>query len=74
MRSSNAREILCLVSKILCVVRYKGGWDFKGGTWWDKVSAVAKASYSDLLRSIATQVERVEEKTGTKKRRQIKIN
>ena len=27
VRSSNAREILCLVSKILCVVRYKGGWD-----------------------------------------------
>ena len=25
VRSSNAREILCLVSKILCVVRYKGG-------------------------------------------------
>ena len=25
VRSSNAREILCLVSKILCVARYKGG-------------------------------------------------
>ena len=24
VRSSNAREILCLVSKILCVARYKG--------------------------------------------------
>ena len=65
VRSSNAREILCLVSKILCVVRYKGG---------DKVSAVAKASYSDLLRGIATQVERVEEKTGTKKTQTNKNN
>ena len=53
VRSSNAREILCLVSKILCVVRYKGGASGKG--------LVPRPS-----RGIATQVERVEEKTGTK--------
>ena len=41
--SSNAREILCLVSKIPCVARYKGPWG--------KVRVVAKASYSDLLRA-----------------------
>ena len=33
--SSNAREILCLVSKIPCVARYKGPWG--------KVRVVAKA-------------------------------
>ena len=37
VRSSNAREILCLVSKILCVVRYKGGVRL-GLKGWGKVS------------------------------------
>ena len=54
VRSSNAREILCLVSKILCVVRYEGG-------------ASGKGLVPRPPRGIATQVERVEEKTGTKK-------
>ena len=54
VRSSNAREILCLVSKILCVVRYEGG-------------ASGKGRVPRPPRGIATQVERVEEKTGTKK-------
>ena len=54
--SSNAREILCLVSKILCVVRYKGGASQCGG----------KGLVLRPPRGIATQVERVEEKTGTK--------
>ena len=59
VRSSNAREILCLVSKILCVVRYKGGARLGArlglvikvgkGVGWGKVNEVAKASYSDLL-------------------------
>ena len=53
VRSSNAREILCLVSKILCVVRYEGG-------------ASGKGLVPRPPRGIATQVERVEEKTGTK--------
>ena len=55
VRSSNAREILCLVSKILCVVIrvYKGG-------------ASGKGLIPRPPRGIATQVERVEEKTGTK--------
>ena len=54
VRSSNAREILCLVSKILCVARYEGG-------------ASGKGRVPRPPRGIATQVERVEEKTGTKK-------
>ena len=54
VRSSNAREILCLVCKILCVVRYEGG-------------ASGKGLVPRPPRGIATQVERVEEKTGTKK-------
>ena len=68
VRSSNAREILCLVSKILCVVRYKGGARLGKGQCGGKGLVLRPP------RGIATQVARVEEKTGTKKRRQIKIN
>ena len=47
--SSNAREILCLVSKIPCVARYKRPWGKVKGPCGGSV--VAKALYSDLLRA-----------------------
>ena len=74
VRSSNAREILCLVSKILCVVRYKGGARLGQGWGKGQGQCGGKGLVLRPPRGIATQVARVEEKTGTKKRRQIKIN
>ena len=71
--SSNAREILCLVSKIPCVARYKGRWG-RGAT----VRGVRPCGGKGLVlrppQSIATQVARVEEEKEQNKSRQIKIN
>ena len=71
--SSNAREILCLVSKIPCVARYKRPW----GLPWGKVGQGPCGGKGLVLRppqSIATQVARVEEEKEQNKGRQIKIN
>ena len=57
--SSNAREILCLVSNILCVAR---------GARLGKVSVVAKASYSDLLRAWRPNWRAQRKKKGTKQK------
>ena len=49
VRSSNAREILCLVSKILCVARYKGGAG-KGGARsvrWQRPRTQTSSGHSD---------------------------
>ena len=62
--SSNAREILCLVSKIPCVARYKGPWQGPCG---------GKGPVLRPPQSIATQVARVEEEKEQNKSRQIKI-
>ena len=72
--SSNAREILCLVSKIPCVARYKGPWGkVRVVPCWFRPCG-GKGLVLRPPQSIATQVARVEEEKEQNKSRQIKIN
>ena len=46
--SSNAREILCLVSKIPCVARYKGSWGkVRVSVWWQRPRTQTSSEHSD---------------------------
>ena len=46
--SSNAREILCLVSKIPCVARYKGPWGkVRVFVWWQRPRTQTSSEHSD---------------------------